>query len=119
MNVLATAQINAAINLIVVEPGDIVKYYDSNKPKYTQLRVKAIYIAFNDDAATFRVVASIADVQQQTLMSQVQNARKSALLIPELPLVEKHYFELSGAELELLGYQLNYLGDQGTLVQRV
>ncbi len=32
-------------------PSDIVKYYDSNKQKYTQVRVKAIYIAFNDDAA--------------------------------------------------------------------
>jgi parvulin-like peptidyl-prolyl isomerase len=51
MNVLATAEINAAFNLIVVEPAEIVKYYDSNKPKYTQVRVKAIYIAFNDDAA--------------------------------------------------------------------
>ena len=51
MNVLATAEIGNAINLIVVEPGDIVKYYDSNKLKYTQVRVKAIYIAFSDDAA--------------------------------------------------------------------
>jgi peptidyl-prolyl cis-trans isomerase C len=51
MTVLATAQINATMNLIVVEPGDIVKYYESNKQKYTQVRVKAIYIAFNDDAA--------------------------------------------------------------------
>ena len=50
MNVLAQAQINAAINLIVVEPGEIVKYYDSNKQKYTQVRVKAIYIAFADAA---------------------------------------------------------------------
>ena len=40
-----------AINQVVVEPADIVKYYDSNKQKYTQVRVKAIYIAFNDDAA--------------------------------------------------------------------
>ena len=45
-------EINAAINLMVVEPADIVKYYDSNKQKYTQVRVKAIYIAFNDDAAS-------------------------------------------------------------------
>ncbi len=52
MNVLAQAQINAAINQVVVEPADIVKYYDSNKQKYTQVRVKAIYIAFNDDAAS-------------------------------------------------------------------
>jgi peptidyl-prolyl cis-trans isomerase C len=51
MNVLATAQINAAINQVVVEPGDIVKYYDSNRQKYTQVKVKAIYIAFSDDAA--------------------------------------------------------------------
>jgi len=51
MNVLATGQINVEINRVVVEPGDIVKYYDSNKQKYTQVRVKAIYIAFNDDAA--------------------------------------------------------------------
>jgi hypothetical protein len=71
------------------------------------------------DAETYRVIASIADVQQQALMSQVQNARKGAVLIPELPLVEKHYSVLSGAELQLLGYQLNYLGDQGTLVQQI
>src|ERR1019366_8540879 len=45
MTVLATAQINSAMNLVVVEPGEIVKYYDSNKRKYTQVRVKAIYIA--------------------------------------------------------------------------
>jgi peptidyl-prolyl cis-trans isomerase C len=51
MNVLATAEIGAAINLIVVEPAEIVKYYDANKRKYTHVRVKAIYIAFNDDAA--------------------------------------------------------------------
>src|SRR5664279_1219979 len=51
MTVLATAEIGAAINLIVVEPGEIVKYYESNKQKYTQVRVKAIYIAFSDQAA--------------------------------------------------------------------
>jgi peptidyl-prolyl cis-trans isomerase C len=52
MNVLAQAQISAAINQVVVEPADIVKYYDSNKQKYTQIRVKAIYIAFNEDGAS-------------------------------------------------------------------
>jgi len=52
MNVLAEAQINYGINQVVVEPADIVKFYDSNKLKYTQVKVKAIYIAFNDDAAS-------------------------------------------------------------------
>ena len=51
MNVLATAEITSAVNLIVVEPGDIAKFYDSNKPKYTQVRVKALYISFSEDAA--------------------------------------------------------------------
>src|ERR1700694_1044380 len=71
------------------------------------------------DSETFRLIASIADAQQQALLSQVQNARKGTMLIPELPLVEKHYSELSAAELQLLGYQLNYLGDQGELVLRI
>jgi peptidyl-prolyl cis-trans isomerase C len=52
MNVLASAQINAAINRVVVEPADITKYYDANKQKYTQVRVKAIYIAFSDAASS-------------------------------------------------------------------
>jgi peptidyl-prolyl cis-trans isomerase C len=51
MNILATAQINAAMNQISVEPADIVKYYDTNKQKYTQVRIKAIYISFSDDGA--------------------------------------------------------------------
>ena len=37
---------------MVVEPADITKYYDANKQKYTQVRVKAIYIAFSDDASS-------------------------------------------------------------------
>jgi len=51
MNVLATAQITATVNSMTVEPGEIVKAYDTNKQKYTQVKVKAIYIAFSDDAA--------------------------------------------------------------------
>uniref|UniRef100_Q02AM9 PpiC-type peptidyl-prolyl cis-trans isomerase n=1 Tax=Solibacter usitatus (strain Ellin6076) TaxID=234267 RepID=Q02AM9_SOLUE len=51
MNVLATAQITATVNAMTVEPAEIVKSYDSNKQKYTQVKVKAIYVAFSDDAA--------------------------------------------------------------------
>src|ERR1039458_4114039 len=49
MNVLAQAQINVAVTALTIDPGEIVKAYDSNKKKYTQVRVKAIYIAFSDD----------------------------------------------------------------------
>src|SRR5260370_37174513 len=41
MNVLPEGQINAAINQVVVEPADIVKYYDSNKRTHTQIRAQA------------------------------------------------------------------------------
>ena len=51
MNVLAQAQIGVAINTITIEPDEIAKYYESNQKKYTQVKVKAIYIAFSDDAA--------------------------------------------------------------------
>ena len=51
MNVLAQAAITAGVNAITIEPEQIVKYYDTNKKKFTQVKVKAIYIAFSDDAA--------------------------------------------------------------------
>jgi peptidyl-prolyl cis-trans isomerase C len=51
MNVLATAQITATVNSIAVAPEDIVQSYDGNKKKYTQVKVKAIYISFSDEAA--------------------------------------------------------------------
>ena len=75
MNVLGPAQINAAINRVVVEPGDIVKYYDSNKQKYTQVRVKAIYIAFSDDSP-----ASVPS-QGKKALTEAQAKAKAAKLL--------------------------------------
>jgi parvulin-like peptidyl-prolyl isomerase len=40
------------VNAISIDPGEIVKYYDANKKKYTQVKVKAIYISFSDNAAS-------------------------------------------------------------------
>ena len=51
MQVLVQAKINEAINSAIVEPTEIVKYYDSNKQKYQQVKVKAIYIAFSENPA--------------------------------------------------------------------
>jgi peptidyl-prolyl cis-trans isomerase C len=52
MNVMAQAQIAATVNAIQIDPGEIVKNYDANKKKYTQVKVKAIYIAFSDAASS-------------------------------------------------------------------
>src|ERR1035437_1632851 len=75
MNVLMIAEISAAMNRVVVEPGEIVKYYDSNKLKYTQVRVKAIYIAFSDDAA-----ASSASKGKKALTEAEAKAKAAKLL---------------------------------------
>ena len=50
MQILAEAKIADAINQVVVEPGEIVKAYESGKNKYAQVKIKALYIAFSDDA---------------------------------------------------------------------
>jgi len=52
MNVLFQATINDTMNSFVIEPAEITKSYDSNKAKYTQVKVKAIYIAYSDTPAT-------------------------------------------------------------------
>jgi peptidyl-prolyl cis-trans isomerase C len=46
MMVLSQAELSEAVNAIVVEPSAIVNYYDTNKDKYKQVKVKAIYISF-------------------------------------------------------------------------
>jgi len=52
MSILSQAAIANGVNQIVVEPGEIVKNYESDQRKYTQVKVKAIYVAFGDgDAA--------------------------------------------------------------------
>ncbi|MDE3165197.1 MAG: peptidylprolyl isomerase, partial [Acidobacteriota bacterium] len=49
-NVLYQAAINDTLNSFSIEPAEIQKYYDSNQSKYTQVKVKAIYVAYGDAA---------------------------------------------------------------------
>lgn len=44
--ILSQAKVNEVVSSTAVEPGEIVKYYDVNKEKYKQVKVKAIYIGF-------------------------------------------------------------------------
>jgi peptidyl-prolyl cis-trans isomerase C len=46
MQALTTAQVNSAMDQIRVPAADIEKYYQDNKDRYTQARVKAIYVSF-------------------------------------------------------------------------
>ena len=50
MMIMSQAKLNRAVNEVTVEPSEIVKYYDINREKYKQVKVKAIYIAFGGGA---------------------------------------------------------------------
>src|SRR5215471_4082231 len=52
MVILSQAKIQDALNHAVVEPEEIVKAYETDQKKYTQVKVKALYIAFGDPAST-------------------------------------------------------------------
>ncbi len=73
LNVMAQAQITAAINAIAIEPDEIVKYYDSNKKKYTQVKVKAIYIAFSEDAASAKGKKSLTEAEAKAKAERPQS----------------------------------------------
>ncbi len=49
MMILSQAYLNARMNNISVDTNSILKYYDANKEKYKQVRVKAIYISFSSN----------------------------------------------------------------------
>ncbi len=51
MMILSQAELTDAINRVTVEPAAIVNFYDANKEKYKQVKVKAIYISFASDPA--------------------------------------------------------------------
>ena len=48
LQILSEAKINDAINQVVIAPDEIVKSYENNKSKFSQVKVKALYIAFGD-----------------------------------------------------------------------
>jgi len=51
MMILSQIKLQAAVDATSVDPTAIVKYYDVNKEKYKQVKVKAIYVAFSSDPA--------------------------------------------------------------------
>jgi hypothetical protein len=51
MYVLMSAQINFAVDTAVVPPEELQKYYDANKDRYAQVKVKVIYVGFCSNPA--------------------------------------------------------------------
>ena len=59
MQVLFGARVNEELNSTIVQPADILKWYETNKEKYKQVKVKAIYITFSDAPASSSKVKKI------------------------------------------------------------
>lgn len=49
MFVMSQAKINEMVSNTTVEPAEIIKFYDGNKENYRSVRVKAIYLSFNNN----------------------------------------------------------------------
>jgi parvulin-like peptidyl-prolyl isomerase len=90
MSVLSGALINETLNSFMVEPADIVKSYESNKNKYSEVKVKAIYIAYSDDAATKAapkakkpLTESEAKAKADKLLAQIKGGADFVKLVKE------------------------------------
>jgi len=49
--ILYQAQIEDLVNSVTVEPSEIYNYYETNRARFKEVRVKAIYITFTDEAS--------------------------------------------------------------------
>jgi peptidyl-prolyl cis-trans isomerase C len=75
MQLLFQARVNDELNSATVQPADILKYYDANKEKYKQVKVKAIYITFSDAAPS-----PSSSKTKKTLTEEEAKARATRLL---------------------------------------
>lgn len=51
MYLMMNAQLHEVLSAIKVPPADVQSFYDANKQRYTQVRVKAIYVRYSADPA--------------------------------------------------------------------
>jgi parvulin-like peptidyl-prolyl isomerase len=68
--ILSQAELAGALNSIIVEPAEIVKYYDTDKERFKEVRVKAIYVSFgrsgkapSEDEAKAKAARLLAEIR--------------------------------------------------------
>ena len=68
--ILSQAKLAEALNSITVEPAEIVKFYDTDKERFEEIRVKAIYVSFGkggkaatEDEAKAKATKLLADIR--------------------------------------------------------
>ena len=70
MMILSQAKLANAMNSMTVEPAEIVKFYDTDKERFKEVRVKAIYVSFGkgvkartEDEAKAKATKLLADIR--------------------------------------------------------
>lgn len=51
MSVLMSAQINYAVDTAIIPPEQLQKFYEANRDRYSQVKVKVIYVGFSSNPA--------------------------------------------------------------------
>ncbi len=88
MAILSQYKLNDAALSGTVEPGEIVKFYDLNKDKYKQIKVKAIYIAFSNETANAssakkRLTEEEAEAKAKKLRAEIDAGADFVQLVKE------------------------------------
>jgi parvulin-like peptidyl-prolyl isomerase len=87
MQILSEAKIADAVNQVVVEASEIIRVYESNKFKYSQVKVKALYIAFGDEGESAGGKKSLTEAQAETkskkLLADARDGKDFVKLIKE------------------------------------
>src|SRR5215831_2810291 len=78
LQILSEAKISDAINQVVIAPDEIVKSYENNKSKFSQVKVKALYIAFGDS-----LNESQAEAKAKKLLADARGGADFVRLIHE------------------------------------
>jgi parvulin-like peptidyl-prolyl isomerase len=70
MMILSEAKLADAMNSVAVEPAEIVKFYDTDKERFKEVKVKAIYVSFGkgekartEDEAKAKAAKLLADIR--------------------------------------------------------
>jgi len=72
MNVLSQAQINETYNRFPIPPDEQKKYYEENKNRYEQVKLKVIYIAFSaNPAKSTQVKKSLSEPEAKAKAEQL------------------------------------------------
>ena len=87
---MATAELQTALDSIIVSADDQKKFYEANKDRYTQAKIKLLYVSFHDNAAppsspTAKKILSESEAKAkiEKLLAQVRGGADFVKLVKE------------------------------------